>query len=229
MTKDQIYLVDDDTLTGELLGQHLKDHGYLVRTFANGLDFEAAFFQSPCILALVDIGLPDIDGFTLVQRLLNDHDCGVVMITARQDLDSRIQALELGADAYLVKPVESRELIATIGALLRRIHRLRSGIPNQSSWSFDPRRWQLITPNAVEVKLTKSECLLLDQLVRNQGEAVDKDTLIQGLGHSPAYFSEARLETLVCRLRRKLQAHTPDWNPIETVRGLGYRVSMDSE
>lgn len=227
MTQDQIYLVDDDPLTRELLGQCLEEHGYSVRTFARSLDFEAAFSESPCVLALVDIGLPDIDGFTLLQRLLNDHDCGVVMITARQDLDSRIQALELGADAYLVKPVEPRELIATIGALLRRINRPHSESSDPSSWSFDPRRWRLITPNATEVKLTKTECLLLDQLVRNQGDAVNKARLIQGLGHSPAYFSDARLETLVCRLRRKLQAHAPDWDPIETVRGAGYRVLMD--
>ncbi len=222
----RIYIVDDEPLSRELLGQALCDQHWQVRSFATGNELLRAIDEAPCDIAMVDIGLPDMDGFSLTQALIERSDTGVVMVTARQDLESRVQGLHVGADAYLVKPVDPRELVATVTALLRRIQPASPGAP-APGWAFDPRNWRLTTPDGAEVELTHTECLFLDILIRHHGEAVSRDEIITGLGHSPLYYHGSRLDTMVCRLRNKISAHSADWQPIATSRSYGYAFVTD--
>ena len=223
-----IYIVDDEALSRELLEQALDDEKWQVSSFGTGQEFLDAIETKQCDIAMVDIGLPDIDGFQLTQTLINESRCGVIMVTARQDLESRVEGLQVGADAYLVKPVEPRELIATLHALLRRLN-LSKIANNQASasWSFDPRNWRLVTPDQQVIELTHTECLFLDLLIRHRGEPVERDRIITAIGHSPVYYHGSRLDTMVCRLRNKISAHTPDWQPVTTCRALGYAFTPD--
>ena len=217
-----INLVDDDRLILELLTGTLESEGYRVHSHTTGNALLAALERDECDLVLVDIGLPDIDGFDLTRQLLGRFRCGIIMVTARRDMESRLAGLEIGADAYLVKPVDDRELKATVRALLRRIERERNPTPDASSWRFEPRHWRLIGPGEVVIPLSQGECLMLDVLIRHHGNPVESNHLITAMGHSTAYFSHTRLHTLVSRLRRKIESHCPDWRPLITERNKGY-------
>ncbi len=223
-----IYIVDDEALSRELLEQALAEESWQVRSFATGHAFLAAIEEKPCDIAMVDIGLPDVDGFALTQTLIERSQCGVIMVTARQDLESRVQGLKTGADAYLAKPVEPPELVATVHALLRRLAR-GGGIDARKTrgWAFDPRSWRLTSPDQKNIELTRTECLFLDVLIRHDGEPVERDQIITALGHSPKYYHSSRLDTMVCRLRNKIAAYTPDWQPVVTCRALGYAFIPD--
>ncbi len=224
----QIYIVDDEPLSRELLEQALIDECWQVQSFSSGQALMAAVEQAPCNIAMVDIGLPDIDGFSLTRSLIDRAPCGVIMVTGRQDLESRVEGLHIGADAYLVKPVDPRELVATIHAVLRRLdgngHQSKS---SDQGWTFDPRNWRLLSPDEQIIELTHIECLFLDVLVRHLGEPVPRDQIITAIGHSPNYYHHGRLDTMVCRLRNKITAHSPDWQPVTTCRGLGYAFTPD--
>lgn len=223
-----IYIVDDESLSRELLEQALEGESWQVRSFSAGNDLMTAIASQPCDIAMVDIGLPDIDGFELTKTLIAQSQCGVLMVTARQDMESRVEGLQIGADAYLVKPIEPRELVATIRALLRRLERVGAfDAEARPRWSFDPRNWRLITPDQQIIELTHTECLFLDTLIRHSGEAVERDQIITAIGHSPTYYHSSRLDTMVCRLRNKITAHTPDWQPVVTCRALGYAFVPD--
>lgn len=217
-----ISIVDDDWLVRDLLASTLRGEGFHVDTYATGEALLGALDARPCDLVLVDIGLPDTDGFALTNRLLSQYRCGIIMVTARRDMESRLMGLEQGADAYLVKPVDLRELKATVCALLRRIERERHPTLGPPTWRFEPRYWRLVGPDEVAIPLTQSECLLLDVLIRHQGGLVERDHLITAMGHSPAYFGRTRLDTMISRLRRKIQSYCPDWRPLVTERNKGY-------
>lgn len=223
-----IYIVDDEPLSRELLSQSVERENWKVTAFATANEFLAAQKQQACDLALVDIGLPDRDGFEVTQLLTETQVSGVVMVTARQDFESRIQGLQVGADAYLTKPVDPLELTATIQAVMRRIEKGKAGGPGTSKWSFDPRRWMLIAPDQSQIELTRPESVFLDLLIRAEGEPVARDKIVEGLGHSSEYFSAGRLDTLVCRLRNKVIGVTDHWQPIVTVRGIGYAFDGDA-
>lgn len=217
-----IYVVDDDPLIQELLAGALHGEGFLTSAYSTGAALLAALEKATCDLVLVDIGLPDIDGFELTTRLLQHYRCGIIMVTARRDMDSRLAGLEIGADAYLVKPVDERELIATVRALLRRIERERNPELESAPWRFEPRSWRLIGPGDAIIPLSQNECLLLDVLIRHNGGLVERDQLITAMGHSPVYFGRTRLDTMISRLRRKIESFCPDWRPLVTERGKGY-------
>ncbi len=219
----KIYIVDDEPLSRELLEQALSAQTWQVRSFATAKALLSAMDESPCHIAMVDIGLPDIDGFELTHTLIRQSRCGVVMVTARHDMESRVEGLQIGADAYLIKPVDPRELVATVQALLRRLQRsAQVDARDAMEWSFDPRNWRLISPDQQKIELTRTECLFLDVLIRHDGDPVEREKIISGIGHSPTYYHGGRLDTMVCRLRNKISATTSDWQPIVTCRSFGY-------
>lgn len=218
----KVYILDDEPLSRELLAQSVERSGWQVSTFSTAREFFMAQQAEACDLALVDIGLPDQDGFEVTRWLTRENNSGVVMVTARQDFESRIMGLEVGADAYLTKPVEPVELTATIDAVMRRLRKAVSVESSDAAWDFDPRKWVLLTPSGEEVDLSRAESVLLDMLIRADGEAVSRDKIIAGLGHSSEYYSTGRLDTLVCRLRNKILGASEQWQPIVTLRGIGY-------
>lgn len=228
-TPPHVLVVEDQPLMRDTLVQALGEVGFRVSAAADGAQFQRAFERDRPDLVVVDWGLPDVEGTAIVARLRDEGDVGVVMLTGRGSLEQRLQGLEQGADAYLVKPVDWRELELTLRAILRRRER-RNREDRQASAPegaeggvrFEPRQFRLLSPTRQAISLNAQECVLIEWLLRQPGEVVLKEVLMEALGAHGDAWGEARLAQTVSRLRRKIEAHCPGWQPLRTVHRVGY-------
>ena len=217
----RVLVVEDQDLMRAAIVDALSEHGFDVEAVSDGAGFEQAFSRQRPALVVVDWGLPDVEGTAIVERVSREPDVGVVMLTGRGGLDNRLQGLERGADAYLVKPVDWREMVLTLRAILRRLEAAGQPLPGPGA-RFEPRLFQITTPAGQRVEVNAQECVLLECLLRRPGEVVPKEVLMEALGAHGDAWGEPRLAQTVSRLRRKLQAHQPDWQPLRTVHRMGY-------
>ena len=213
-----IALIDDDKDIRDLLGQFLAKQGFQVQGFDSGEDFLAQTPANFC-LAILDIGLPGIDGLSVCRQLRQDSNLPVIMLTAVSDDLDRIIGLELGADDYLGKPFNPRELVARVKALLRRID---SPSVNQTSAiqvKINNAQRSVMLGNE-SLTLTGAEFDLLVLLAQYQGEVISKDQISQSLyGRKSGPFDRS-IDTTISRLRNKLNRYVG--NSIQNVRGKGY-------
>jgi len=225
MNKICIILVEDNIDLCDDLSFQLEQIGYCVDTVGNGSAMDQKMEKKDYSIAILDIGLPGEDGLSIAKRLKHQQpNLGVVMLTARGEIDTKLQGFENGADAYLVKPVDWRELSAVIESLFRRIQ------PNyleQSTWQLLESASILMTPQNDSISLTGMESKILTLLAENVGEAVTKKALIEYIdGRNTQDFDPRRLEVCVSRLRQKI-FNTVDQTkrknaPFKSVRGIGY-------
>jgi DNA-binding response OmpR family regulator len=221
-----ILIVDDDTELSEMLVRVLSAEGWNASTAATGALGEAALRQQHPDVVLLDVMLPDASGMELCRRWRSAQpDLGILMLTARGDPIDRILGLELGADDYLPKPFEKRELVARLKALLRR--RVAPAAPriastlNFGTLRVDALRREVSVAGAV-VPLTSIEFKLLLELARQPGQAVTREQLsvaAQVGGYRPL---DRSVDVQVGRLRRRLAGVVGGSDWIETVRGEGY-------
>ena len=181
---------------------------------------QAALAAEHFDLVVLDIGLPGIDGFTLVRRLRGSGvQVPILMLTARNTVATKVEALDLGADDYLPKPFEQVELIARCRALIRRAHLRTAGELSLGRMRVDIVGRQLRIDGG-EVELTAREWLVLECLALNSGRIVSKERLLQAISRWDEVLSPNALEVYVSRLRGKLK----NAGTIRAVRGLGYRL-----
>ncbi len=223
-----ILIADDDTELCELLREYLGQEGYDVRLAHDG---EQALVESrrPGLDAMVlDIMMPRMNGIDVLRHLRKESDLPVIMLTARGDDLDRIIGLELGADDYLAKPANPRELLARIRAILRRsqshstVATLEIGdlVLNQAGRELH-REGQLID-------LTSTEFSILQLLLQRSGEVVEKkDLYLAALGREPVAYDRS-IDMHVSNLRRKLGPATDGTKRIETIRGIGYQYRSGS-
>lgn len=222
--KPLVLLVDDDAELGEMLVELLQREGWAVHGVLTGGDGERALQQLQPELVLLDVMLPDANGYDLCRRWRATHPhLGLVMLTARGDPLDRVLGLEIGADDYLAKPFEPRELVARVRALLRRTAPGRAEVP---VLRFDGLVIDLVkrevTAAAGVVTLTSVEYKLLVTLARVPGQALSREALsesVQTGGYKPL---DRTVDVQVTRLRRKLREASPGLEWIDTVRGEGY-------
>ncbi len=218
----RVLIIDDDERLGELLTEYLGRFGFDVRTAAHpdaGLRLLKS--DSPDIVIL-DVMLPDVDGFAVCRRIRETSRVPIVMLTARGDVMDRIVGLELGADDYLPKPFEPRELVARIQAVLRR------GKPSEDDEVLRVGALELnVTARAArldarELLLTSAEFELLALLVRNRGRVLTRDRILDATKGLDWESYDRSIDVLVSRLRQKLgdDAKRPAF--IRTIRGTGY-------
>lgn len=215
-----LVLEDDQALRERVLLPRLRDFGF-APSGAKTVEelFERIAARMPDIV-VVDVGLPDGDGYTVTERLRSrSAELGIVMLTARGDTPDRVRGLSLGADAYLAKPVEIDLLAATLHTLARR---LRGGPPAQGVWSLAEQGWSLVSPSGKDVALSKTERKLLARLAQSPGEVVDREELIAALTGNVHEFDPHRLESLIYRLRRKVERLTGQALPLAAVQREGY-------
>lgn len=217
----RILVVEDQALMRDAIVESLCQEGFEVVVAADGAAFADAFARERPALVVVDWGLPDVEGTAIVERVSRELDIGVVMLTGRGGLEHRLQGLERGADAYLVKPVDWRELVLTIRAILRRLDPARA-LSKVTGFRFEPRLFLLTSPAGQSIELNAQECVLLECLLRRPGEVVPKEVLMEALGAHGDAWGESRLAQTVSRLRRKLEAYQPSWQPLRTVHRIGY-------
>ena len=233
-TSARILVVDDDGEIRRLLAGFLGRNGFAVVTARDAADMEAALAAEPPDLVVLDLVLPGISGLELCRRIRSRSDLPVIMLTARGDDTDRIVGLEVGADDYLAKPFNPRELLARIRAVLRRVGardaaatagRSRLGF---AGWILDPRRRELLDPDGVVVELTAGEYDLLLALVARPHRVLSREFLLEQSGRLSDPFDRS-IDVQVSRLRRKLERGAGEHSLIKTVRGSGYLFQPDVE
>jgi two-component system response regulator CpxR len=226
LAMNKILLIDDDTDLCELLRDYLAPEGFAVETNHNGLDGVESALSGEHVLVILDVMLPGINGFEVLRRIRTSSRIPVLMLTARGDDVDRIVGLEIGADDYLPKPFNPRELIARIRAVLRRAESPPQG-------QVDPGRLvvadiELVPGNRTvlrggeKVELTSVEFAILETMLRQAGQVVSRDDLVrQALGRNLSAYDRS-IDVHVSSLRRKLGMQPDGSERIKTVRNIGY-------
>ena len=220
----RILTVEDDERIRTAVSLALQEEGWEVEETSNGEDALAAFSRRPSDVVLIDIMLPGIDGFEVCRKIRRIGDVPIVMVTARSDSHDVVAGLEAGADDYLRKPFDPKELSARVRALLRRSKTI--GAP--SNFSFD--QLEIIVDEGMvrisgqEVHLTRTEFKLLIELATNSGKVLSREDLLERVwGYD--YFGDSRLvDVHVSRLRTKVELAPATPNYVVTVRGMGYKL-----
>lgn len=234
--KLSILLVDDDPKLREVVGYALRREGYELCEARHGGEALACLEAQRFDLIVVDVSMPEVDGFELVRRLrAHDQDTPVLFLSARSDEIDRILGLELGGDDYVTKPFSTRELVTRVKVLIRRLTRgrgeaLAEGGKGESEGEAPLVCGQLrLDPEAhrswcgeVEVALTATEFRLLEVLMNRPGRVYSRDELGDSAYPDARHVSGRTLDSHVRRIRAKFRGHGLD--PIETVHGVGYRL-----
>ena len=218
----KILVIDDDEKLNELLKNYLSDFGYKVLSATHpekGLQLINS--QKP-ELVILDVMLPDMSGFEVCKRIRRDSDVPVIMLTARGELMDRVVGLELGADDYLPKPFEPRELVARIQTVLRRTVRSDvSRVEKYGALKIDfPRRKAFL--DGRDIELSTNEFTALSLLVRHIGRVLDRDQIMQELRGMDADAFNRTVDITMSRLRQKLGDDPKNPAFIKTVWGAGY-------
>jgi two-component system response regulator CpxR len=224
---DQILIIDDDVALCELVTEYLEPLGFKIATAHRGdLGVDRALQEHPSLVVL-DVMLPGLNGFEVLRKIREHSKVPVLMLTARGDDVDRIIGLEIGADDYLAKPFNPRELAARIKAILRRTQ------SDQSDQSTTPRTLnvgdveldsgtRVVRRNGEPVDLTAVEFDLLSNLLRSAGRVVTREELSQSvLGRSPSVFDRS-IDMHISNLRKKLGHKYGEVERIKTLRGVGY-------
>ena len=215
----KLLLVEDEDTIAEPLAEGLRREGFEVERVATGAD---ALDASEPDLVLLDVGLPDTDGFTVCREIRGRSEVPIIMVTAKGEEIDRVVGLEVGADDYIVKPFGFRELIARIRAVTRRQH----GSPTTGSVELGPlvvdTRSRRVTLDGTEVVLTPKEFDLLALLMSDAGAVVPRTKILEEVWQTHWFGSAKTVDVHVAALRRKLG----DAAWIETVRGVGFRMHV---
>ncbi|ACB73608.1 response regulator [Opitutus terrae] len=217
----RVLIIDDDERLTALLTEYLRRFGFTVRAAAHPRDGLRALKADPPDLVILDVMLPDTDGLAVCREVRADSRIPIIMLTARGDVTDRIVGLEMGADDYLPKPFEPRELVARIQAVLRRGTRddaeaLRLGALEVNWTTRSVRLAQR------ELELTTAEFELLGYLARNRGRVMSRDRILDGTRGIDWDAYDRSIDILVSRLRQKLGDDPKRPTFIRTVRGVGY-------
>ncbi|WP_439495717.1 response regulator transcription factor [Bosea sp. (in: a-proteobacteria)] len=219
-----VLIVEDETRLRKDLVDFLGLCGFTASGVATAHELRQALADgsSPDVVIL-DVGLPDGNGFELASRIRETRHCGIIMLTALGDSDDRIRGFESGADIYLVKHSTLREIEAAIRSLLRRNGALPGTTNgNGDQWVLDGTNWLLIAPNHRSIKLTATEFAFMSVLCGRGGDICQREDLMETLARPRANFGNRHLDAIVSRLRRKIEERTSLPAPIKVVYGVGY-------
>ncbi|CAI9001935.1 response regulator [Pseudomonas sp. fls2-241-R2A-110] len=227
----RVLIVDDDPLIRELLHAYLSQEGYEVHCAATA-ELADTFLASQTVdLVMLDIRLPGKDGLTLTRELRVRSEVGIILITGRNDEIDRIVGLECGADDYVIKPLNPRELVSRAKNLIRRVRHAQTPQPvaavakpvkQFADWALDTDRRRLIDPTGSETLLTHGEYQLLSVFLRNSGHTLSRDQLMDQIRNREWVPNDRSIDVLVGRLRRKLHDDPAEPQLIITIHGAGY-------
>jgi DNA-binding response OmpR family regulator len=223
-----ILVLEDETDIARLICASLAEYGFHCEHLASGRQLLARARQHAPELCIVDLGLPDMDGMQVVRELQEGSPCAVLILTGRTELSDRVLGLELGADDYLVKPFEPRELVARVRSILRRYQRAAPAEATERSlarfagWTFDSGRHTLTAPDGREIGLSAAEAGLLATLLRRPNKILSREQL---LGERDVDPFDRSIDVRISRLRRKLDDDPQNPKLIKTVYGAGYLFS----
>lgn len=224
----RLIIVEDDEDLRASIVKYLELKGYDVTGVGTALDFYSAVAVHRYAVAILDLALPDQDGLVISKYIRANTSMRILMLTARTTVEDRLAGYESGADVYLVKPVDFRELTASIINLLNRAEAegftaTDAPHPADERWTLNTKEWMLITPEAVQVRLTSKEYIFLSVLLASKNNIVSREDLLNSLDYSLNESGNRSLESLVYRLRKKISPRLE--TPIKTASGSGYTFS----
>lgn len=231
MKKPKVLVLEDEPVTRSRIAAHLRAEGFDVSEAGTLADGRTLMAHVPFDVVILDINLPDGSGFALTRELRERSEVGIVLVTQRQDDTDRVVGLELGADDYVTKPFNLRELVVRVRNLSRRVASLRavekssSGQHAFAGWVLDEEARLLHSPEGEVVRLTRGEFDILSVLASNAGRVMSRDRildLIERDGEEPA--SDRTIDVLIGRLRKKIEPDPKSPTIIVTVHGVGYRL-----
>ena len=216
----RVLIVEDDDDIAQVLQRSLRLEGYETRIAGDGEAALGAANDFVPDLVVLDLGLPKLDGMDVARRLRQSDDVPILMLTARDALEARVEGLDAGADDYLVKPFERQELLARLRALLRRRPPRGSASLVVSDLSLNPDTHEVRRGDRV-VELTQREFELLEYLMRNERIVVPRQRLLEDVWGYDPFATTNTIEVFVSNLRRKLESGGED-RLLHTIRGAGY-------
>ena len=235
--KKRILVVEDEPSVADNMTYALATEGFTPEWCQTGAAAQTVLSTGEMALVILDVGLPDMNGFELAKAIRQRSDVPIIFVTARAEEVDRIVGLEIGADDYMVKPFSPRELTARVKAILRRTERQQSenlerhSAENQSTqrsvpFQLDEAR-HLISYYGVALSLSRYEFRLCRLLVKHPGHVYSREQLLQLLWESPEMSLDRTVDTHIKTLRQKLKAIRPDQDPIVTHRGVGYALKEE--
>jgi two-component system, OmpR family, response regulator len=229
-SRPRILVVDDDAEIRELLSSSLRSFGMQVDKASCGEELRAAISSVRYSLIVLDLMLPDEDGLVLCRQIRQSSDVPVIMLTARGEATERIVGLEIGADDYVIKPFEPRELVARIRAIMRRVRRENASTNYIAfgDWRLDMSARHLIADDDTIVALSNAEFRLLSAFLAAPGRVLSRDHLMDASMGKAADAYDRGIDVLISRLRQKLRDDSKFPKLIRTVRGEGYVFASDT-
>ena len=235
MTAEQtinLLLVDDEAALREPLADYLVRQGFGVRAAESAARARSLMSEERPDLVLLDVMMPGEDGLSLCRHLVEVKQIPVILLTARGEATDRIVGLEMGADDYVVKPFEPRELVARIRSVLRRAGRetappTEEDVLRFEGWTLDPLKRRLTDAEGTVVALSTADFRLLMALAENPRKVMSRDRLLDLVQGREAQLFDRAVDNQVSRLRRKIEADPKEPSLIQTVRGGGYMLAAD--
>lgn len=222
-----VYVVEDNMEIGRLVCATLDEHGFRSEHFLTGANFLHKLKRKAPAVSVIDLTLPDLDGLQLIRQVQSVSDSAILVLTGRDSVEERILGLELGADDYMVKPFEPREVVARVNTILRRLERggeRRDAAPRTArfgGWTFEESRNRLTAAGGHEVELSVAEARLLATMLKRPNRILNRTELLDPGGREPL---DRSIDARISRLRRKLNAGDDGAEIIKTVYGAGYML-----
>jgi two-component system catabolic regulation response regulator CreB len=229
MPAQRILVVEDEPAIADTIVYALATEGFEPVWCATGGAALEAVERAPCALAILDIGLPDTNGFDLFKRLAQRAPAlPAIFLTARTGEIDRVVGLELGADDYIAKPFSPRELVARVRTVLRRLQRTAAPTPHSGAFAVDDER-KTIRYRGRPLALSRYEYRLLKALVERPGRVFSRDELMHKAWDDPGASFDRTVDAHIKTLRVKLRAIDPQADPIQTHRGMGYSLRDEAQ
>ena len=228
-----LLLVDDEPTLREPLAEYLARQGFVVQEAESAAAARTRLAQATPDLVLLDIMMPGEDGLSLCRHLVESRRLPTILLTAKGEAMDRIIGLEIGADDYVTKPFEPRELVARIRSVLRRAERPAAPATDDEllyefeGWQLDPLKHRLTDPDGALVPLSTAEFRMLRAFCDHPRQVLDRDRLLDMVQGREAHLFDRAVDNQISRLRRKIEADSRDPRFIQTVRGGGYRFATD--
>lgn len=229
-----ILVVDDDERICNLLVRYMQRQGYKMSAVRSGEELRRFLGNETPDIIILDLMLPDADGLDLAREIRNQTNIAIIMVTARGETVEKIVGLETGADDYIVKPFDNRELLARVRSISRRLkagpekpqtYLHKGDIAEFAGWTFDLTAYELVSPEGKIIPLTSYEYKLLSALVLSGNRVMKRDYLLNLVAEREWNPDNRSVDVLIGKLRKKLEKNPGEPAIIKTIRGTGYKFT----